>query len=79
MLERIKNSDFVKDVTERVVFTFLQAFLAVYIVGGDGSMESAAIAGTAAVLSLVKGWLATRVGDPSSAAMIRTDSAKYDV
>ena len=69
MLDRIKNNPLAQDMIERAVATFLQAFLAVYIVQGSGSGETAGVAGAAAVLSLIKGWLATKVGDPGTAAL----------
>lgn len=60
----------VKDVVERVVSTFVQGALAVVIALGfnwasltDPTWRSAVVAGgVAAVLSLVKAWLATRIG-----------------
>ncbi len=57
---------FTRDLLERVVATFLQAFLAVYVVGTTNTAKTAAIAGAAAVLSLLKGVIATRFGDGSA-------------
>lgn len=68
------NSVWLKDVIERVVFTFAEAFLAIYLVSGNSDLETAAISGAAAVLALVKGMLAKKVGDSESAAMAKTDS-----
>ena len=39
---------------ERAAWTFVQAFLSVFVVSELGSWESAAIAGAAATLSVVK-------------------------
>ena len=59
-----------KDVLERVVATFIQAFLGIFIIGGDiGNAKAAALAGATAVLSLVKGVIASRFGDGSASAV----------
>jgi hypothetical protein len=58
-----------RDAIERALATFLQAFIAVYMVGGTDVLQNALVAGLAAVLSLVKAKLATRVGDPDSASL----------
>ena len=53
---------FTKDVLERVAATFIQAFLGIFVVGGDiGNAKAAA-------LSLVKGVVASRFGDGSASA-----------
>jgi hypothetical protein len=53
-----------KDIFERVAATFIQAFLAVWIIGGDiGNAKAAGLAGATAVLSFIKGLLASRFGD----------------
>lgn len=65
-----------KDLGERVGWTFIQAFLAalpVAIVGADvdtakGLLLAAVVAGGGAVLSLLKGLAARRVGLPDSAS-----------
>lgn len=68
---------YAKDLTERVVWTFLQAFGAVLVASGwfsvDGVtdlsiVQKAGVGGAAAVLALLKGVLAKRVGDPNSAS-----------
>ena len=56
---------FTKDLLERVVVTFLQAFLAVYMVGSADTLKTAGIAGAAATLSLIKGGIASYYGDGS--------------
>jgi len=64
---------FVRDLAERVVWTFVQAFLgtlsAAPLVGLDVSMlKVAALAGAAAVLSFLKGVAASRLGTPGTAS-----------
>ena len=59
-----------KDVLERVVATFIQAFLGIYVVGGDiGNSKTAALAGATAALSLIKGLVAGKFGDGSASAV----------
>jgi len=60
-------SPYIKDLLQRVVFTFAFAFLSVFTLADLGSGKEAAIAGGAAALALVKGWLAKHVGDPNTA------------
>ena len=61
---------FTKDVVERVVATFIQAFLGIFVVGGDiGNAKAAALAGATAALSLVKGMAASRFGDKSASVV----------
>ena len=56
-----------RDVLERVAATFIQAFLGIFIIGGDiGNAKAAGLAGATAVLSLVKGIVASRFGDGSA-------------
>ena len=60
---------FTKDVLERVAATFIQAFLGIFMVGGDiGNAKAAGLAGATAILSLVKGVVASRFGDGSASA-----------
>lgn len=61
-----------KDVVERAAWTAAQAFLAIYTVGGVDELKAAATAGVAAAISVLKGFVATRVGDPSSAATLKS-------
>lgn len=63
-----------RDIIERMAWTFVQAFLASEglsrIVGGEfelAALQAAALAGVAAVLSLIKGLAATKVGQPDAA------------
>lgn len=69
---------YVRDLIERVVATFVTAFLGVLVTGGvfdvshlrDASAwQAAGLAGVAAVLSLVKGIVAKFVGDRDSASL----------
>lgn len=55
------------DVAERAVWTFLQTFLGVFVVTDLATAEQAAVAGLAAVLSVVKGFVATKIGQPDAA------------
>jgi hypothetical protein len=59
-------SPYLKDLGERVATTFAFAFLSVFSVSDLSTFKSAAIAGAAAVLSLVKGLVATKVGDDTA-------------
>lgn len=54
-----------KDLAERVLATAAFAFLSAFTLTDLSSAKSAAVAAAAAGLSLVKGWLATYVGDGS--------------
>lgn len=56
-----------RDIGERAVWTFIQAFLAVFMIDDFSTVRPAAVAGLAAVLSVVKGFVATRVGEPTAA------------
>jgi len=47
---------------ERAGWTFVQAFLAVFVVGDQGTLKVAVIAGVAAALSIVKTYAKGRVG-----------------
>ena len=59
-----------KDVLERVAATFIQAFLGIFVIGGDiGNAKAAALAGATAALSLVKGIVASRFGDGSASTV----------
>ncbi|MAE50154.1 Holin [Candidatus Pacearchaeota archaeon] len=58
-----------RDILERAVVTFLQAFLSVFVVADLASAEAAVVAGAAAVLSLVKGIAASQFGDGTPSAL----------
>jgi len=47
---------------ERAGWTFAQAFLAVFVVGDQGTLKVAVIAGVAAALSVIKTYAKGRVG-----------------
>ncbi len=49
------------DMFERAAWTFAQAFLAVFVVSDLASVRSAAIAGIAAALSVIKSYAKGRV------------------
>jgi len=51
----------VNDMLERAAWTFAQAFLAVFAVSELASVKSAAIAGIAAALSVIKSYAKGRV------------------
>lgn len=59
----------VLDIAERAALTFVEAFLAVWVVGAwtdltsVGLAQQAAVAGLAAAMSVVKGAVASRLGD----------------
>ena len=57
----------IRDIAERAAWTFLQAFLGVFVVTDLSSAEGAALAGVAAVVSLIKGIVATHVGERNAA------------
>lgn len=55
------------DILERSVWTFLQTFLGIFVISDLATAETAAVAGVAAVLAVVKGFVATKVGEPDAA------------
>lgn len=61
-----------KDVAERALWTAAQAFVAVYTVGGVDEAKSAITAAVAAGISVIKGFLATQVGNPKSASTLKS-------
>jgi hypothetical protein len=61
-----------KDVAERALWTAAQAFIAVYTVAGIDEAKSALTAAVAAGISVIKGFLATQVGNPSSASTLKS-------
>lgn len=68
------GTTYARDLAERIVATFLVAFLGVAVAAGPGDMfsatfwETAAAAGLAAVGSLVKGLIGRAVGPKNSAS-----------
>ena len=57
-----------RDVFERAIATFVQAFLAVYVVGSTDSLKAASVAGASAILSFIKSMIASQYGDGSASA-----------
>ncbi len=67
------SKPFLRDVAERAVSTYVQAFIGLLIAGtfvlNIGSVTAAAVAALPAALSVVKSALASRVGDAGSASL----------
>ena len=55
-------TDNYRDILERTIWTFAQAFLATFAVSDLSTVKSAAIAGVAAALAVVKGAAKAKVG-----------------
>jgi hypothetical protein len=70
------TSDLAWDIFERALMTFAQAFISVWVVSSWADLsdvnlaKQAVVAGVAAVLSLAKGMLASRVGVKGTAALL---------
>lgn len=68
-------STYVKDLAERVVVTFLEAFVAALVLSVAVSglnienVEAAGLAAIAAVIALVKGLIAKPVGNTATASL----------
>ena len=73
------NRRYFVDLIERVLATFAQGAITLFLLSGAdvtgvvdfSTLKKAAIAGVMAVLSLIKGMLATRVGDKNSASLAK--------
>jgi len=65
------NIKLTKDIVERAFWTAVQTFIAIYTIGGVDELKSAATAAAAAGLSVLKGFVATKIGDPNSAATLK--------
>jgi len=63
-------SKFWKDLCERAVMTAAQAAIASYLVVGPDGWKTAALAGVAAALSVIKSAIAHKIGDPDSASTV---------
>jgi hypothetical protein len=61
---------FYLDMLERVVWTFIQGFLAVWIVTGDLDGETLKVAAVAGAVSVAKCLLATQVGAGNTASTL---------
>ena len=55
-------NDNYRDIIERTAWTFAQAFLATFAIGDLSTFKSAAVAGVAAALAVVKGAAKAKVG-----------------
>lgn len=60
-------SPYLKSLTQQVLLVFAFTFLSIFTLADLSSAKEASIAGGAAALVLVKGWLAKHIGDPNSA------------
>lgn len=69
------TKQYLSDLAERVVTTFVAAFVSVLVSTGPAGLgslsvwQSAAAAGGAATVSLLKGLIAKRVGDRNTASL----------
>lgn len=59
----------IRDIVERVIATFVMAFIGGLLTLDIAGLKLAGLAGVAAVLSLLKGLVATRVGKITSASL----------
>lgn len=59
-----------RDIIERAVWTFVQAFVAFYAIGGVGGWKTALASAGAAAISVIKGSIASRWGNPHSASSL---------
>jgi len=65
------NNKLYKDIAERALWTAAQAFIAIYTVGGVDEVKCAGAAVLAAGISVLKGFIATQVGNPDSASTLK--------
>lgn len=65
------NIKLTKDIVERAFWTAVQSFIATYTIGGIDQLKAAGISALAAGLSVLKGFVATKIGDPNSAATLK--------
>ena len=63
-------NSYLKDLAERVLVTALGAFLAVFSVTDLSSAKAGGIAAAAAVISLLKGLIAAKVGVEDTASLV---------
>ncbi len=64
---------FLRDLTERVVFTYVEVFIGLLLVAGPldiDAIEVALVAAIPAALAVVKGALASQVGKRGTAALL---------
>jgi hypothetical protein len=74
------TAKFWKDLGERVIASFAGAFISVLTVDGLGLLDvnwadAASVAALAGLVSLAKGLVASRIGDPTSASLTREGGA----
>jgi hypothetical protein len=55
---------------ERAILTFIQAFLAAFVITDISSAKMAALSGIAATLSVLKSIIATHVGDHTNTSLV---------
>ena len=60
---------FYRDMLERVAATFIETFLAIFVIEDMTTVETASIAGAAAALAVIKSSVASRFGDKSASAI----------
>ena len=58
------------DLAERLVWTFIQAFAAEWILTGDFGGDALKLGAIAGALAVAKALIATQIGDPASAATL---------
>jgi len=61
--------DFTRDMGERLLATAAQAFLGVFTLTDLGSAEAGMVAAGAAVLAMVKAWVASFLGTKGTASL----------
>jgi hypothetical protein len=67
------NKVWLRDASERIVATFVMAFVPVLLISGwNGWKEALGVGGLAALGSLLKAVAGTQVGDPDSASVLPT-------
>ena len=64
------DKKFLKDVAERAIMTAIQAGVAAWVTLGNDGWKTAALAGVAAALSVVKSAIAHKIGNPESASVV---------
>lgn len=69
------NKKYLLDLAERIVLTFFEAFFGALLANASGVINmpviaAAAIAGLAAVVTLVKGLVAKPINDPNTAGFV---------
>lgn len=63
------NPRFIKDIAERAISTFAQAWGAAMAIPGPSLIDSLKVAGVAALMCVGKAVAASKVGDPESASI----------